>query len=166
MEMQEVVKLLLKDPLFMRVGARCPRVSDREYASQCSADWGNSHCNGVAIVAGRGILSLLGWRLIRVAWFQLQHASNKAPFTFFMMCCSSFQGIIFQGPPGTGKTYLARAIAGEAGVTFLSAVGSEFVEMFAGGLMLEVESSGSHLTTTVFNCVNSIAAEVPDCKNV
>jgi ATP-dependent 26S proteasome regulatory subunit len=42
------------------------------------------------------------------------------------------QGIIFQGPPGTGKTYLARAIAGEAGVTFLSAVGSEFVEMFAG----------------------------------
>jgi DNA polymerase III delta prime subunit len=44
------------------------------------------------------------------------------------------QGIIFQGPPGTGKTYLARAIAGEAGVTFLSAVGSEFVEMFAGKL--------------------------------
>jgi DNA polymerase III delta prime subunit len=41
--------------------------------------------------------------------------------------------VIFQGPPGTGKTYLARAIAGEAGVTFLSAVGSEFVEMFAGG---------------------------------
>jgi hypothetical protein len=46
------------------------------------------------------------------------------------------QGIIFQGPPGTGKTYLARAIAGEAGVTFLSAVGSEFVEMFAGGCWL------------------------------
>jgi transcriptional regulator with AAA-type ATPase domain len=44
------------------------------------------------------------------------------------------QGIIFQGPPGTGKTYLARAIAGEAGITFLSAVGSEFVEMFAGAL--------------------------------
>lgn len=42
------------------------------------------------------------------------------------------RGIIFQGPPGTGKTYLARAIAGEAGLTFLSAVGSEFVEMFAG----------------------------------
>ncbi|GLC47538.1 hypothetical protein PLESTB_001403000 [Pleodorina starrii] len=42
------------------------------------------------------------------------------------------KGIIFQGPPGTGKTYLARAIAGEAGVPFFSAVGSEFVEMFAG----------------------------------
>ena len=42
------------------------------------------------------------------------------------------QGIIFQGPPGTGKTYMARAIAGEAGLTFFSAVGSEFVEMFAG----------------------------------
>jgi hypothetical protein len=46
--------------------------------------------------------------------------------------CAVLQGVIFQGPPGTGKTYLARAIAGEAGVTFLSAVGSEFVEMFAG----------------------------------
>ncbi|GLI69609.1 hypothetical protein VaNZ11_014276 [Volvox africanus] len=42
------------------------------------------------------------------------------------------KGIIFQGPPGTGKTYLARAIAGEAGVPFFSSVGSEFVEMFAG----------------------------------
>ena len=42
------------------------------------------------------------------------------------------QGIIFQGPPGTGKTYLARAIAGEAGVPFLSAVGSEFIEMYSG----------------------------------
>ncbi len=45
-----------------------------------------------------------------------------------MRCCA-VQGIIFQGPPGTGKTYLARAIAGEAGITFLSAVGSEFVEV-------------------------------------
>jgi cell division protease FtsH len=42
------------------------------------------------------------------------------------------RGIIFQGPPGTGKTYLARAIAGEAGVPFLSAVGSEFIEMYSG----------------------------------
>ena len=36
------------------------------------------------------------------------------------------------GPPGTGKTLLARACAGEAGVTFLSVSGSEFVEMFVG----------------------------------
>ncbi|KIZ04815.1 cell division protease FtsH [Monoraphidium neglectum] len=50
------------------------------------------------------------------------------------------RGIIFQGPPGTGKTYLARAIAGEAGVTFLSAVGSEFVEMYAGVAAARVNS--------------------------
>lgn len=65
-EMKEVVKMLLGDPLYKKVGAKVPR------------------------------------------------------------------GIIFQGPPGTGKTYMARAIAGEAGVAFFSAVGSEFVEMFAG----------------------------------
>jgi len=65
-EMREVVKMLLNDPAYAKVGAKVPR------------------------------------------------------------------GIIFQGPPGTGKTYLARAIAGEAGVTFFSSVGSEFVEMFAG----------------------------------
>ena len=36
------------------------------------------------------------------------------------------------GPPGTGKTLLARAVAGEAGVSFMSISGSEFVEMFVG----------------------------------
>lgn len=42
------------------------------------------------------------------------------------------KGILLCGPPGTGKTYLARAIAGEAGVPFYSANGAEFVEMFVG----------------------------------
>merc|ERR1719293_568585 len=37
-----------------------------------------------------------------------------------------------KGPPGTGKTLLARAVAGEAGVPFVSAAASEFVEMFVG----------------------------------
>jgi cell division protease FtsH len=42
------------------------------------------------------------------------------------------KGILLVGPPGTGKTLLARAVAGEAGVSFLSINGSEFVEMFVG----------------------------------
>merc|ERR1719482_1120827 len=42
------------------------------------------------------------------------------------------KGAIMEGPPGTGKTLLARAVAGEAGVPFVSASGSEFVEMFVG----------------------------------
>jgi cell division protease FtsH len=42
------------------------------------------------------------------------------------------KGILLEGDPGTGKTLLARAIAGEAGVNFISASGSEFIEMFVG----------------------------------
>ncbi len=42
------------------------------------------------------------------------------------------KGILLVGPPGTGKTLLARAVAGESGVRFLSITGSEFVEMFVG----------------------------------
>ena len=42
-------------------------------------------------------------------------------------------GILLVGPPGTGKTLLARAVAGEAGVQFLSISGSDFVEMYVGG---------------------------------
>jgi hypothetical protein len=43
-----------------------------------------------------------------------------------------FQGALLHGPPGTGKTLLARAIAAEAGVPFLSIAGSDFVEIYAG----------------------------------
>ena len=39
---------------------------------------------------------------------------------------------MLEGPPGTGKTYLAKAMAGEAGIPFYSANGAEFVEMFQG----------------------------------
>ncbi|MDD5747125.1 MAG: ATP-dependent zinc metalloprotease FtsH [Candidatus Omnitrophica bacterium] len=42
------------------------------------------------------------------------------------------KGVLLMGPPGTGKTLLAKAVAGEAGVPFLSISGSDFVEMFVG----------------------------------
>lgn len=42
------------------------------------------------------------------------------------------KGVLLIGPPGTGKTLLAKAVAGEAGVPFLSLSGSDFVEMFVG----------------------------------
>ena len=42
------------------------------------------------------------------------------------------KGVLLVGPPGTGKTLLARAVAGEAGVQFLSISGSDFVEMYVG----------------------------------
>jgi cell division protease FtsH len=42
------------------------------------------------------------------------------------------KGLLLVGPPGTGKTLFARAVAGEAGVGFLSVTGSDFMEMFVG----------------------------------
>ena len=42
------------------------------------------------------------------------------------------KGVLLVGPPGTGKTLIARAVAGEAGVPFISVTGSHFMEMFVG----------------------------------
>merc|ERR1719420_387225 len=56
----------------------------------------------------------------------------KEPAKYSALGAKIPKGAIMEGPPGTGKTLLARAVAGEAGVPFVSASGSEFVEMFVG----------------------------------
>ncbi len=56
----------------------------------------------------------------------------RDPKRFTKMGASIPKGILMVGPPGTGKTLLARAVAGEAKVPFLSISGSDFVEMFVG----------------------------------
>lgn len=56
----------------------------------------------------------------------------KQPKRFYEMGAKIPKGILLYGNPGTGKTLIAKAIAGEAGVPFISMSGSEFIEMFAG----------------------------------
>ena len=56
----------------------------------------------------------------------------KNPAKYSALGAKVPRGCLMEGPPGTGKTLLAKAVAGEAGVPFISASGSEFVEMFVG----------------------------------
>jgi cell division protease FtsH len=56
----------------------------------------------------------------------------KAPQRFAAIGARIPKGVLLVGPPGTGKTLIARAVAGEAGVPFLSVTGSDFMEMFVG----------------------------------
>ncbi len=56
----------------------------------------------------------------------------KNPGKFAEIGAKIPKGVLLVGPPGTGKTLIARAVAGEAGVPFLSVTGSDFMEMFVG----------------------------------
>ncbi len=56
----------------------------------------------------------------------------KDPAKFAKLGAKIPHGVLLMGPPGTGKTLLAKAVAGEAGVPFLSISGSDFVEMYVG----------------------------------
>ncbi len=56
----------------------------------------------------------------------------KAPGKFRDIGARIPKGVLLVGPPGTGKTLIARAVAGEAGVPFMSITGSDFMEMFVG----------------------------------
>ena len=56
----------------------------------------------------------------------------KEPHRFTKIGARIPRGVLLVGPPGTGKTLLARAVAGEAGVSFFHMSGSDFVEMFVG----------------------------------
>src|SRR3984957_20191332 len=56
----------------------------------------------------------------------------KTPARFKRIGAKIPKGVLLVGPPGTGKTLIARAVAGEAGVPFMSVSGSDFMEMFVG----------------------------------
>ena len=78
----------------------------------------------------------------------------KEPKVFEKLGARIPRGAILAGVPGTGKTLLAKAIAGEAGVPFLSVSGSEFVEMFVGVGSMRVrdlfEEARQHAPCIVF----------------
>ena len=68
------------------------------------------------------------------AKYELQEVVDflKSPEKFEVAGAKVPKGVLLEGPPGTGKTLLARAVAGEAGVSFIQVSASEFIQMFVG----------------------------------
>ena len=68
------------------------------------------------------------------AKYELQEVVEflKSPERFEVAGAKVPKGVLLEGPPGTGKTLLARAVAGEAGVSFIQVSASEFIQMFVG----------------------------------
>ena len=68
------------------------------------------------------------------AKYELQEVVDflKYPEKFQLAGAKVPKGVLLEGPPGTGKTLLARAVAGEAGVSFIQVSASEFIQMFVG----------------------------------
>ena len=68
------------------------------------------------------------------AKYELQEVVEflKIPERFEVAGAKVPKGVLLEGPPGTGKTLLARAVAGEAGVSFIQISASEFIQMFVG----------------------------------
>jgi len=68
------------------------------------------------------------------AKYELQEVVEflKSPEKFAEAGAKVPKGVLLEGPPGTGKTLLARAVAGEAGVSFIQISASEFIQMFVG----------------------------------
>ncbi len=68
------------------------------------------------------------------AKYELQEVVEflKSPDKFEVAGAKVPKGVLLEGPPGTGKTLLARAVAGEAGVSFIQVSASEFIQMYVG----------------------------------
>jgi cell division protease FtsH len=58
--------------------------------------------------------------------------AHRRPEKFKTSGAKPPKGVLLVGPPGNGKTLMARAVAGESGVAFISSSASEFIEMYMG----------------------------------
>lgn len=65
----------------------------------------------------------------------------KDPTKYNKMGARLRRGVLLYGPPGTGKTLLARATAGESGVNFIHMAASEFVEIYVGMFLKDINDS-------------------------